>query len=994
MRSLVDRKAVTGLVLIILLGWCGLAWLASERQENAASALPSALSMRLLELGLAARPGDDALRMRLARKRLQIGQLTEARELVLRARNNPAFRAEVQSLLVEIDYGRWCAVELKDRSQRQHRQAELLATLDSVHTGSQELLLRVAALYRELEQPDKAARIFDALVRSGQLPDAERANAADAAWLEAGQPLAAAELQAFLARQGGPDGASHARLALERARLAGDTQALAALLASMRGLYPQDVTLLRLAIRLTEASDVRRAGELALELTRMQPGVSLYHREAARLAEASGRGLCALDQYMWLWRHEHRADDKARALRLARETWDLELLRELLDGPQPSQAPARGARPRKGCGAAERQRSAAQWEERFQLYEALGDTNATRELLARIVVSPDGSSLFWWRRKLELERRSDDYAAALSTLTQMLARFPDTGVREELANLQLATGATPAALATMQAAPSKQRDEPLLRRICELAAAAGDIAAERQAYSEIVAKGAATVWDYQRWLTLAPDRRSAADIAAEAAWRFQSFDMFYSALQLYARDGDERAQLALLELVQQVEPIARRVDYWQMRIAMQQTRAARAASSRNYAEAKAALHSADALLRHAAKQAPSKEQYASLWGAQHTQALDVGIATGDKALALRAFLATRSSLSARERVYLLIKLGQPDAALDEARRELGRERLPDSDRSVLENDALSLSRGRATDLQLQGNGLSMDGVQAFGATARVDYAEIAGGLRITLGYMEYQPVFNKSLLSTPVRDMSAALRGRYGRFALELGANVRDADTARPFGTLQARLAGDDERGTSLQVQGNGLSADNARLRVHGTADAIAFKTVVGLGKYFWAHGRAAAEAYYTRAERRLLGAGVTVDLGLGGTIELPAKLGHAGLRFFGRGAPRFPRPQSEPAVDPADVWLPAHSLWTGLGVNVGRGQLDAPLLFGRQLSYALDASVGWVWLVSSPGWSVTGQLAVSVLGADSLTLAATAGNVVGSSGFSGSLGYVVSFAD
>jgi hypothetical protein len=97
---------------------------------------------------------------------------------------------------------------------------------------------------------------------------------------------------------------------------------------------------------------------------------------------------------------------------------------------------------------------------------------------------------------------------------------------------------------------------------------------------------------------------------------------------------------------------------------------------------------------------------------------------------------------------------------------------------------------------------------------------------------------------------------------------------------------------------------------------------------------------------------------------------------------------------------LPDPSYWSGVGVSLARGQLDAPVLFGKDVSYALDASFGWVVPMTSygassgPGWSVTGQVGLSVFGADSLTLAATAGNVLGASGFAGSAGYVVSFAD
>lgn len=996
LRPLVNRKAVSGVVLATVLGWCGLLLLASERQELAASALPSALSLRLLELGLATRPDDDGLRIRLARKRLEAGQLLEARELVQRVVHSAEFRDAAQALSIDIAYARWTAVDPQDRAQRADRLEELHATLDAVAEGgsSEQLRLRIAALYRETERPERAAVLLDNLARGHRPLDVARFAQADAAWLEAGQPLAAADLQAFLAAEAGTEGPTHARLALQRAQLSGNAQALASMLQRMRALYPQDVALLKLAITIAEASDVRRACDLAIELARLQPGTGAYHREAARLAEASGRSLCALDQYMWLWRHEHRAQDKLNALRLARANWDLELLRELLDGTRPvSQTPVRGAKPRKGCGDAERRLMAAEWEERFRLYEALGDTSAARALLTRVVGTPEGNTQFWWRRKLELDKRLDDHTAAIHTLTQMLARFPERGVREELAELQLAVGQSSAALATLEAAPATQRDGMLLRRTCEVAAAVGNLDAERAALEQLTRTHDATLWDYHRLLALAPDAVSAAQIASEACWRFQSYDMFYVALQLYGREGHEAAQLTLIEQVTTLAPITRRVDYWLIRIHMQQALAARAAEHKDYRVAKAALENADDLLRNAAKLAPSKQQYAALWDAQHAQALSVGLQSGDKTFALRAFLATQATFSVRERVYLLIKLGQTDKALEEARRELERTQLRDSDRSVLQNDALSLSRGRATDLQLMGQGFSMPGLQAFGGSARVDYAEIAGGLRASVDFTEYQPVTTGvSVLGAPVRDMTAALRGRLSRFTLELGALVRDTEQVRPFGMLQLRLAGDEERGAGLALHGNSANADTARMRVLGVTDAVAFKAVVGLAKHIWASARAAGEMYYTRTERHYLGWGATVDLSMGGSWELPAKVGNAGVRVFGRGAPRFAAPQ-DPRAQP-DIWLPATSVWSGVGVSLARGQLDAPVLFGKDINYGLDVSFGWLMPVSAPGWSITGQLGVSVFGADSLTLAATAGNVLGASGFAGSAGYVVSFAD
>jgi hypothetical protein len=214
----------------------------------------------------------------------------------------------------------------------------------------------------------------------------------------------------------------------------------------------------------------------------------------------------------------------------------------------------------------------------------------------------------------------------------------------------------------------------------------------------------------------------------------------------------------------------------------------------------------------------------------------------------------------------------------------------------------------------------------------------------------------------------------------------------RPFGTLHAQLVGDEERGLSVQAQGNVAAADNPRMRVFATTDEVAIKTTFGMGKYVWASARAAGNEYFTRAERRFLGYGGTGEVSVGSTHELPVKLGRLSLRGFGRGSPRFAR-KTDPNGAP-DIWLPPSVLWSGLGVSIIRGQLNAPVLFGRQISYALDAAAGYQWPAKNLGWSVNGQLGVSCFGADSLLFSAAAGNVLGMQGIVGSIGYVVGFAD
>jgi hypothetical protein len=189
-----------------------------------------------------------------------------------------------------------------------------------------------AARYRELEQPGKAAELLDHLARR-LLPDIERRVAvADVAWVEAELPLSAAQLHAWLAERAGATGLEHARLAIERARGAGDPEATDALFKRMHARYPDEVSLFELEVQVAEERDVRRAYELMRSLSKKHPAEARYHRETARLAEATGQSLRALDEYMWLVRHGGNAQDRQRAIALAQANWDMQLMRELMEG--------------------------------------------------------------------------------------------------------------------------------------------------------------------------------------------------------------------------------------------------------------------------------------------------------------------------------------------------------------------------------------------------------------------------------------------------------------------------------------------------------------------------------------------------------------------------------------------------------------------------------------------------------------------------------------
>jgi hypothetical protein len=308
--------------------------LAQRRQAQATTLAPSALSLRFLELGVDQRPDNPGLRLELARKLLQTGLLDKARyhTLILCTYAN-TFGQQARFLLVDIDRAKWVAVDPRQTQARDEALTQLLSSMDLIDESRLDVSRaeQFAASYRELGQPRRAAELLDRLARRS-LPDVElRVAAADAAWLESGLPLSAAELHAWVAGGVSQRGREHARLAIERTRDAGDLTATRAMFERMRAKYPDDASLLELEAKFAEEYDVKRAFNLVSLLVAQHPAELKYHREAARLAEATGQSLRALDEYVWLVRHEGGAQDRQRALALARANWDLPLVRELLE---------------------------------------------------------------------------------------------------------------------------------------------------------------------------------------------------------------------------------------------------------------------------------------------------------------------------------------------------------------------------------------------------------------------------------------------------------------------------------------------------------------------------------------------------------------------------------------------------------------------------------------------------------------------------------------
>lgn len=1019
-RPLLGGGALILLVGAACVGLVVLLPLARDRLNQAQTSSPSSLSLNYMELSLASHPQDVELRRTLVKKQIESGQLAKARETLqplLAADAGPDLQARL--MLLDLDRAAWTAIPEAETTARAQALAQVLEDVKAVAAldRSPEQQARFAQLYLELNQPVLAAQVFDRLARA-DLPDAPaRAQAADAAWLAAGSPQKSAELYSALAAKGGERGLAYARLAIERTQSAGEADATAAVIERMRGLYPDDLELLELATRIAESYSATRAYVLAVELSRRVPDNASYHRLVARLAEATGRQLRALDEYVWLVRHGGTAADRERAIELAKANWDLPLLRELKAAPVSAPAKAKPSRPRgwlpgrrsglqrcqAAAGSGTRGDAAPPTSPRLRalredlsLDEALGDSAAVLRKLTRALSGELAASEELWQRKFDLQIALGQREDALVTAQTMAQRFPSASALDRVASLQLALGNARGALATLQSVDVPQRAQEAVAywmRLAGLAFELGDVPAERAAYERLIALPGAAQWQYQRLWELAPDRASALKIALAAFERFESEHMFYAALAIYREDKNEAQALALLERGEQYAGVRARPDYWQTRISIHQQRASHALQVKDYASAKRELNRASTLFERAERRVTFEPKVRSaIVQTQNAQVLSIGLGSEDRSLIAAGYAAQEAKLSLRERVYILQKLERSDEALLLARQGLANNALSEQDRSVLELDARALSAGRAQYVKLTGDTLQMDGLATWSSFATLQYSGRASGVRAEASLSQFQRLDTVTpVLDQDARELSGALTGQYARFGVELGVRARDEENLRPFGSARLQLTGEGDGGSFLRLHVNGNSQDNAQLRAWGARHALEVQTALPLGQRFYISARGLAETYVTRFSHDYIGAGLSLDAGAGMNIELPSKMGALGLRVTGRVAPRFPSDSAPSAGSgaPSNItWLPQSSEWAGVGASIGRGKLDAPPLIGRDFSYVLDGAAGWLWPQQGIGFNAQAGVGVSVLGADLLTLAARGGNVLGSTIWGASLGY------
>jgi hypothetical protein len=227
-------------------------------------------------------------------------------------------------------------------------------------------------------------------------------------------------------------------------------------------------------------------------------------------------------------------------------------------------------------------------------------------------------------------------------------------------------------------------------------------------------------------------------------------------------------------------------------------------------------------------------------------------------------------------------------------------------------------------------------------------------------------------------EAAGQITGQLGGSELTLGVAARPDGATQPFASFEQRLlslAGSELR---LTARLNERTSDTARLRLFGAEDQLALSADVRLGEHAYLSASAAGQAYWEH-DRTYLGSGATINAGAGYNLPLGAELGTANFRASTYLAPRLP-------ADPGAGFVPEGTTWLGLGASLVRGQLEVPPVFGRELSFLTDATLGWLVPQQELGWSARLGLGVSLFGADLLSLSASASNVLGTApGFAAS---------
>lgn len=946
-RPLFSGWSALGLTAAAGVAFASLLPLTRERESRALVGTPDMLALAYLSLSLERAPHDPALRLRVAERTLAAGQFEQARQVLAPLlERGAAASPDAELLRVEIAFREWAAAEPARPERRRQAQDELVATLSRTHherltpLGAE----RVASLCEQTGLFELRALILGQ-VAGADLENDARLAAADAAYLAAEAPLDAARLLARRALEH-PDknGAEHAARALSRALAAGQPGEALVLFRKLRRRYPTDPHVLELGLGVLAGIDDVEALSVARKLIEARPGDVALRRRISEL-EA--------------WTHSGRATPRPESARRPLDWEGSEALAVALDSP----------------------RSPGEVVELTALLESLGAPNRALRLLNAAIEKELVDERSLWDVKVGVQLRMGEREGAIETLAQMDARFGATRQNvQRRADLLLSLGRLGEALELLDTAPGPRATEDV-RRVSALAWELGHIPRVRAAYRVIARSPEATQHDYRRlWLL----EREAGDLLASArvalaGWqRFRERDFLSLALHTAVASGDEPLLLGVLaETRAAAEELGHDPEDFRLQVDVLQARAHQALRRGEHGRARAELERSARLLGDAHEHAPHLgAAYGELWDAQRRQVLELALASDDRETLARVYPEQAKQLTPRQRVHVLHRLGRDEDAVSEAVSNIQSGELTAPELDALQDDAGALSAEMPRQVGVLSDVLEMESLTAVrvGANARFTWSEgqkLGAQVELTrLGSWD-----SPSLYLSGRDELAVELHAGLAASALTLGVVTLDGRAPRPLARFEQGVHDGALFDLSVGARLNDRSRDTPELRVLGVEDELAATASLSLFEQFTATGRGSAKLYSDR-DRQYLGSGLTFDASLGRYWALPDGWGQGNVRVAGYVAPRFAANTEAPVPD-GTSFLGAGASWT-------RGQLSVAPVAGRRLSVLADVTAGWLIPQDDLGWSSKLGLGISVLGADQLSIAASASNVVSMSpGFS-----------
>ena len=942
-RPLLSSWSALGLIAASGVAFAAVFPLSRDREALALASAPDMLALAYLELALGRAPDDAALRLRVAERMREAGELERARrtlEPLLGAAAGAAASDDAALLALEIDYGAWAALDGSDPAARSRALARLIGSVGSARAERLPLASaeHVAWISAQAGLVQTRAQILARVARA-DLTDDTRLCAADAALLETGDTLGAAELRAERAlAHPERDGAANAALALRRALAAGDPGPALVLFRRLRPRFGHDPQVLELALTALAGVDDVEALSVATELLAQRPEDEALHERVSQLRA---------------WTRPAAAPSKPAT--------------PAPDAPPPLRWDGSDA-----ALAAANDTDGARAIELAALLESLGAPEKALRVLEYALSDRRVDERAVWDLKAGVQLRLGKKREALATLTAMDDRFgPSAESIQRRADLLLSLGELASALDLLATAPGPRELEDV-RRITAIGWELGDVRRVRAAYRVIVRSAEATPDDVRRlWLLEREggDLAASARVALDGFRRFEQAELGTLALHTAIESGDEALVGDVLAATEKSGALGD-ADALRLQVATRQARAHRALASSDTARAKAELRQSERLLAlaDAASLTPSSVN-AELWAVQDRQKLNLALAEKDRPALARVYPEQAEKLTARERVFVLHQLGRDEDAVNEAVTSLSRGDLAEQDTSALEQDAASLGADMPRQLDVLADVQAMEGLtlSRVGANARLSWS---GGRRLGVRAELTRLGVGGSgdLLFAGQDELAAELSAGIGQTSLALGIVAIDGADPRPSLRVEQGLLDGGGVHLDLTARLNERSLDTPLLRLMGVEDELAARASLEFAGSYVASLRGSAKLYSDR-DRAYLGAGASVDAAVGRYFALPGELGVGGLRVAGYVAPRF-------EADPAGP-IPDGGSWLGVGASLTRGQLSVAPVAGRRLSVLADVTAGWLMPLDELGWSTKLGVGISVLGADQFSIVASASNVV-----------------